>query len=251
MRKLTAILAVMIGCTLGAQAQDVTTDKPVTRFLFNTGSFNVLDTYLSPYSYKGQRLGLTLEKQYNHTVHRTHIYYGWLKNPAKNTDEFDAGLSYSLAHHFQILSSGNWTLKAGPMGQARLGCLYNRRNGNNPAQAKASLMAHASAAATYFFRLRGEEWKVEGTLDVPVIGLAYSPQFGQSYYEEFAGGHYDHNCVLAHTFNTPSVEYRLLLGFPVRHARCYLGYNGQIYQTKYNNLRYHAYAHSLVVGIKL
>ncbi len=251
MRTLTAILATIMFCPLTASAQDGTADSPTTRLLLGVGSHDVLDTYLSPYSYKGEKFGVTLEKRYSHTMHRTHIFFGCMKNPAKNTDEFDAGLTYSLAHHFRLIQSGNWTVQAGPMGQVRLGCLYNRRNGNNPAQAKVSLMAHASAAAAYSFNLRDKEWTVEGTVDVPVIGLAFSPQFGQSYYEVLVGGDYDHNCVPAHTFNTPSVEYRLLLDFPLGHSRCYLGYNGQIHQTTYNNLRYHAYTHSVVVGIKL
>lgn len=240
-----------MGCQLTASAQDVQTPRSTTRLLCDVGSYNVLDTYLSPYSYKGGKFGVTLEKVYNHTVHRTHLFFGSLQNPAKNVDEYDMGLSYSLAHHFTLLHTDSWTVKAGPMGQVRLGCLYNDRNGNNPAQAKASLMAHASAAATYSFDLLGKRLAVEGTVDFPLIGLAYSPQFGQSYYEEFVGGHYDHNCVVAHTFNTPSVEYRLLVDIPVKKTSLYLGYNGYVYQTTYNHLRYHAYAHSLLVGIKL
>lgn len=251
MRILTALLAAMTAWTLTATAQDGTTDRPETRLLLGVGAYDVLDTYLSPYSYKGQNYGVTLEKQYSHTLHRTRIFFGYLQNPAKSADEFDAGLSYSLAHHFTLLRSGRWTVKAGPMGQVRLGCLYKQGNGNNPAQAKVSLMAHASAAATYAFRLRDKEWRVEGTVDAPLIGLAYSPQFGQSYYEQFACGHYDHNCVPAHTFNTPSVDCRLLVCIPLGRTRYYLGYNGQVYQTKYNKLRYHAYAHSVVMGVNL
>ncbi len=240
-----------MGSPLCVMAQNETANEPSTKLLLGIGTNDVLDTYLSPYSYKGTRGDITVEKQYDHTMHRTNVFFGVEQNPAKNVDEYDFGLSYALAHHFSLLKTDEWTIKAGPMGLARLGCIYNERNGNNPAQAKASLMAHLSAAATYTFYIREMPYAMELSFDVPVLGIAYSPQFGQSYYEEFSRGHYDHNCVLAHTFNTPSLTCRALFDIPIGRKHCYLGYNGYFYQTKYNNLRYHAYTHSVVIGIKL
>ncbi len=235
-------------CTL---AQTDGTGRSATRLMVGVGSDNVLDTYLSPYSYTGMRGDLIVEKQYEHTMHRTRAHFGRTENPGNNVYDYDFGVMYSLAHHFRLLHSGGWTLKAGPMGQLILGCVYNDRNGNNPAQAKVSLMAHVSSLVAYGFNISNKPCALEFAIDVPVVGLAYSPQFGQSYYEEFSLGHYDNNCVFANTVNTPSVDYRLLFCFPIGSTRLSVGYNGFVYQTKYNKLRYHAYVHSFIIGIDI
>lgn len=242
------ILLFLLPMCLTAQDKQESTAR-----LFVGGGFaNVMDTYLSPYSYKGFRAQLTIERQYEHTMHRTTIHVSPLENMAGNVYEYDFGVAYGVAHHFPMLKTGAFNIKAGPMGHMYLGCIYNERNGNNPAQAKLSLMLDASALATYDFRLGRKDFQLEYSLDIPFIGLAYSPQFGQSYYEEFVLGNYDHNCVFAHPFNTPSLRQRLVIDFKLKNQGClYLGYDGELFQTKYNGLRHHSYSHSIIMGIKL
>lgn len=249
--KIVYILMLLTGFQLRALAQSDSPEYPTTILMIGVGSDNILDTYLSPYSYTGTRGDLIVEKQYEHTVHRIRAYFGRTENPGNNVYDYDFGLMYGLTHHFSLLHTDRWTLKAGPMGQLLLGCAYNDRNGNNPAQAKASLMAHLSSLVTYGFSIKNKPCALEFAFDVPVVGLAYSPQFGQSYYEEFSLGHYDNNCVFANTINTPSVNYRLLFCFPLGSTRFCVGYNGFVYQTKYNKLRYHAYVHSFVIGVNI
>ena len=226
--------------------------ESTTRLFVGGGWADVLDTYLSPYSYKGATVRITIERQYEHTMHRTGLHASFLENRAGNVKEYDLGVAYGIAHHFQLLKKGAFNLKAGPMGNLYAGCIYNERNGNNPAQAKLSLMLDASALATYDFRVWRKDFQLEYSLDIPLIGLAYSPQFGQSYYEEFVLGNYDHNCVFAHPFNTPSLRQRLVIDFKLKNHGClYLGYDGELFQTKYNGLRHHSYSHSIILGIKL
>lgn len=238
-------------CSMYGYTQDTTLEKPTSGLMFGFGSANVMDTYLSPYSYKGSRVDVISETQYHHTMHRIGIHFSWMDNMAGNVNEYDCALTYGLAHHFDIYKSYNFSIKAGPMGSAYLGCVYNERNGNNPAQAKASLMADCSVLLKYGFNMKGKRLVVEYSIDIPIVGFAYSPQFGQSYYEEFSLKHYDHNCVFANFVNTPSVRHRIILDFPLMKSHFYLGYNGVIDQTKYNNLRYHSYSHSFIIGCKL
>lgn len=246
-RVLYILLALLPTCLMAQEKQEST-----TRLFVGGGWANVMDTYLSPYSYKGFRAELLIERQYEHTMHRTTVHASPLENPAGNVNEYDFGVSYGVAHHYQMLKKGPFNLKAGPMGYMYLGCIYNERNGNNPAQAKLSLMLDASVLATYDFRLWRKDFQLEYALDIPCIGLAYSPQFGQSYYEEFVLGNYDHNCVFAHPLNTPSMRQRLVIDFKLKNRKClYLGYDSELYQTKYNELRHHSYSHSIILGIKL
>ena len=227
-------------CLMAQEKQEST-----TRLFVGGGWADVLDTYLSPYSYKGSVFNLTIEKQYEHTMHRTSLHMSLLDNPAGNVNEYEFGMAYGIAHHFQLMKKGAFNLKAGPLGHMYVGGIYNERNGNNPGQAKLSLMLDASALATYDFHLLHKDFQLEYSIDIPFFGLAYSPQFGQSYYEEFVLGNYDHNCVIAHPFNTPSLRQRLVVDFKLGRRGClYWGYNGEMFQTKYNGLRHHSYLHS-------
>ena len=235
----------------GLMAQDSLSAGSDKRLYIGFGTANVMDTYLSPYSYKGSRLDLLYEKRGVHFVHELSLHGSWMENMAKNVNEYDAAISYELTRKFSLLRLNALQVDAGPMGRLYAGCLYNERNGNNPAQARLSLLAGAACRASYMFRALNRDCSVEYMLSLPLIGLAYSPQFGQSYYEEFVLGNADHNCVIAHPFNTPSLSQRIVLGISLGHSRLYIGYNSVIDQTKYNNLRYHSYSHSLLLGINL
>jgi len=236
-----------------ALAQEDTTTPRNRRLLIGIGSANVMDTYLSPYSYKHNdaRLDVICESIRKKGLDEIGLHISSMENMARNVREYDIGLYIQSAYHLLRRSIGDFTVNAGPMGYLYVGGLYNDRNGNNPAQARLSLMADLSAIVTYDFSLWNKDFQLEYTLDIPCVGLAYSPQFGQSYYEQFMLGDYDHNCVFAHFVNTPSLRHRLLLNFPLLGKRWYVGYNGVMDQTKYNGLRYHSYSHSLLIGWKL
>ncbi len=248
-RQIFIILAVLMALTSNAQNSGSAT--PTRRLMFSVGSADVMDTYLSPYSYNGTRLGLSVENHFPHTVHRVDIHGSKMENMAGNVDEYDVAVSYMIAHHFDLFHTECFHLKAGPMGRLYTGCIYNERNGNNPAQAKMSALCHASTIASYNLNIKGRRVQLEYSLSVPIVGVAYSPQFGQSYYEEFVLGNSDHNCVFAHLFNTPSIRHRLLLEFPLMHTHAFVGYEGVADQTKYNKLRYHSYSHSFTFGFRL
>lgn len=224
---------------------------PVSRMLVGVGHTDVLDTYLSPYSYDGIRLDLVFDKRYTHTLHRFELHGSATENPAGNVNEYEGGVAYSVAHLYALWSAERFSISAGPMGTVYAGCIYNERNGNNPAQAKLSLLSKCAAVARYGFDWLNRTFTIEYMAELPILGLAYSPQFGQSYYEEFSLGNYDHNCVFAHTLNTPSFTHHLLLEVPLRKSAIYFGYKGVTDQSKYNHLRYHSYNHSLLIGLKL
>ena len=138
--------------------------------------------------------------------------------------------------------SEQFHVQAGALANATLGFLYNTRNGNNPAQARIGLQLMPSAVATWNFRLfRGKSLggcslsstriysdtgkaSLRYELDVPLVGVAFSPNYGQSYYEIFA---------------KDNVSRRLILQ---------LGYLGDYQQLQVNNLKQHVYSNNVMVG---
>ena len=250
-RRLLIILSITVSSCVWAQ-EDVQF-KPVKRLLMGIGSANVMDTYLSPYSYKYNdvRIDIICENLRKKGVDGVGLHLATMENMARNVREYDIGLYVQSSYYLLQKSMGAFGVKVGPMGYLYVGGLYNERNGNNPAQARLSLMADLAALATYDFSLWNKNFQLEYSLDIPFVGVAYSPQFGQSYYEQFMLGDYDHNCVFAHFVNTPSIRHRLLLNFPFFNKRWFVGYNGVMDQSKYNGLRYHSYSHQFIIGWKL
>lgn len=220
-------------------------------YYIGSGLANVMDTYLSPYSYKGVGMSFTREVQYNHTLHNITLAASMTESLAGNVNEYAGNLRYSIAHQFDLFNSQTLSVKAGPMGTAQFGGIYNERNGNNPANAHASIMADLSARVDYALSLFGKTFPLQFTIAVPFVGIAYSPNFGQAYYEEFILGNSDHNIKFAYIGTTPSVRSRITAAIPVAKHFIRLGYEHNIEQSTYNNLRYHNYTHNFVIGLQM
>ena len=118
-------------------------------------------------------------------------------NRSGNGGEIAGAYTFSYGVHYNWnFFDGSLNVKAGAQADVNVGFLYNTRNSNNPAQARLSLNISPSAAATYRFRLWQHNYSLRYELSVPLIGMMFSPNYGQSYYEIFSRGNYDHNIVL-------------------------------------------------------
>ena len=119
---------------------------------------------------------------------------------------------------------------------------------NNPAQARLSLNLMPAAIATYHFPLFGKQFALRYELNVPLVGVMFSPNYGQSYYEIFSRGNYDHNIVCTSPFSAPQLYHHLTFDFRLWRTTFRVGYLGEYRQMKANNLKYHQYTHSITLG---
>lgn len=257
--------AFLVTCMAMAQETDTaTTSNPAPtdiRLIHNArmvgiGSTNILDTYLSPEKYRGTEI-----RYMSHTTRPTRyknftqimIHQGDVSlshNRADNNDEI-AGM-----YNFQYAWRYNWDfcgrrlhVEAGAGIDFNLGFIYNTRNTNNPAQAKVSLNLAPSAAITYNFNIGRHPFAIRYETMAPLVGLMFSPNYGQSYYEIFNEGNYDHNIVPTTIAATPSLRQMISLDFPLWHTWFRIGYLGDYQQAKANNLKYHSYSHIFMIGI--
>ena len=86
---------------------------------------------------------------------------------------------------------------------------------------------------------------------VPMIGIMFSPAYGQSYYELFNNGNYDNNIVFT-SVAIPQLRHQLSAEYPIsKNTNIRIGYFGDYRQSKPNNLKQHTYTNSFLIGFTL
>ena len=240
---------VFLACRMMAQ-------ESTSAHIIGIGNTNILDTYLSQEKYKGA--GLTYlyirervkpEKHWSNVIeHELDISHA--DDRSSTTSELEA--SYNLywgRYRSWCLFDDRLRLQAGGLVNGTLGFIYQMSNSNNPAQARVALNLMPSAIATYDFRMWKKRFNVRYELNVPLLGVMFSPNYGQSYYEIFSLGNYDHNVVPTTFISAPTFRQQLSLDWHVgEHFTLRFGYLGNYQQAAVNNLKQHVYTHRFVIG---
>ena len=146
-------------------------------------------------------------------------------------------------------SSPSFHLQAGFTANANLGFLYDMTTSNNPAQARLGLNIMPTAVATYRFPIRQQQFALRYELNLPFVGIMFSPNYGQSYYEIFTQGNYDRNVVPTTFVSAPTFRQILTLDwFIAEKWALRIGYLGNYQQADINHLKQHIYTHRVVLG---
>ncbi|MBQ1973381.1 MAG: DUF3316 domain-containing protein [Paraprevotella sp.] len=246
---------------ISAKAQEVTDTVAANRYtvhstMFGLGSTNQLESYLSPFEYTGAQISFLRESLRMTRMAQGRIsyqglfdgYVGCATGPEDDGNELGGSIGYHAGWHYHWTPSAQWRLMAGLQFGGDIGFLYNMRNGNNPAQARARIESAASVAAIYKFHLGRHSLTFRAQTDFPFMGAIFSPNYGQSYYEIFSKGNYDHNICFTHMGNAPSFRGLFTLDFPIGGYIFRVGYNYDIRQSKVNHLKSHVYNHSFLIG---
>lgn len=229
------------------------------------GTANSLDTYLSPLTYRGTELRFTSQvvhnrKERNWTYSLTHGLR--LARETMRTNDgvrLEGGYDLSCSWQRKIVNRtvGYWgrlMVTAGAGVDATVGFRYNAQNSNNPAQAEATVCFTPAMAADWRFFLvspkrgRRRALGLRYEAAVPLVGMMFSPAFGQSYYEIFSRGNYDHNLCTIWVGNAPSLRQRLLFNFKLLKRHFFIGYEGDYRQARVNDIKYHRYTNAAVLG---
>lgn len=223
--------------------------------MIGIGSANILDTYISPEKYTGTELRYishTIRERNGKSLSREIMHQGYLSlgnNRADTGDDIAGMYTFGYGIHYNWRFLGNSLIvRAGSIAEVSAGFLYNTRNGNNPAQARLSLNISPSASATYRFRTLSHQASLSYEVWAPLAGVMFSPNYGQSYYEIFTRGDYDHNVVPTTFVSAPSLRQMLTLDFYINKTAIRLGYLCDIQQAKVNNLKYHNYSNMFLIG---
>lgn len=261
---LKTIIALMTLLTPAmAKAQYAITDTIRTERIsvrsaqFGVSFQNNLDTYQSNYNYSGYGLYFSHENfrdartgnyrwKYQ-TLFNSRVAY----NLQKGNIQFAGIVGYSWSGYHPFNIGKRLKLLAGAQIQLEGGALYNLSNSNNPVSAKLRTALAASGMAIYHLPIGRNDWIARYQIDIPLAGVMFAPEYGQSYYE-ISLGHPGKIVAFTHPFNNPSWRHMLSLDIPLntrRHSSTLrLSYIADLYQSNINNIRCHMYHHAITFG---
>lgn len=249
------LVAVVAMCSCFAFAQDVTEQPGIeveNAKMVGLGWQALQDTYLTPEHYHGMEIRYiseTLRQRETNAWSRSILNEGWISrtdsrsgNGGMISGAYD--FRYGVLHTWKLLGN-RLVLRAGAQGSATLGFIYNTRGGNNVAQARANVNVGPMALAQWKIGAMTVNYEVA----IPLVGVCFSPNYGQSYYEIFDRGDYDHNIVPTTMVSTPSLRHMLSCDVRWLNRTWRIGYLGDYNQLSVNHLKQHIYTHSLVIGL--
>lgn len=224
---------------------------------YGVGFTNVFDTYLSPQEYKGIDFRLSRE-----TIRMTRLFdgnvsvqnffqadLGYTHNRADNNNMFSGLVNWNYGLHYQFRLTENFKLLAGGLLDLNGGFVYNLRNSNNPASARAYINLDASGMAIWHLKVKHYPLTLRYQVNLPVMGMLFSPHYGQSYYEIFSLGHASGVVRFTSLHNQPSLRQLLTVDLPIGKTNMRFSYLADLQQYKVNHLKTHTYSHVFMVGV--
>ncbi len=258
--KIVILLLLLCGHWLSSHGQtdSIQANRYVTRAtMYGLGSSSVFDTYLSPQAYKGidfriSRESMRMTNLWDGNVSVQNFFQAdvsYTRNRADNNHTYAGLANWSYGLHYQFHITENFKLLAGALGDANLGFVYNPRNSNNPASARAYVNLDASGMAIWHLKIKRYPMVLRYQINVPVMGVMYSPHYGESYYEIFSLGNSSGLIKFTSLHNQPSLRQMLTVDLPIGIAKLRCGYVSDLLQSDVNGIQTHTYSHAFMVGV--
>ncbi|NLI35638.1 MAG: DUF3316 domain-containing protein [Bacteroidales bacterium] len=257
-RTLILCIELLLPTVLSAQKLDsLRTNQLTVRCVqYGIGHSNILDTYLSTQEYKGIDFRTSRETMRMTNIGKGNVSvqnflqadFSFGKNRVDNNNTLAGMVNWNYGLHYQFKLSDNFKLLAGGLGDTNLGFIYNLRNSNNPASLRAYINLDASAMAIWHFHIKKKAFVLRYQLNTPILGVMFSPEMGESYYEIFSLGHYSGTIKLTSLHNQPSLRQFLSLDIPIGQQQIRLTYLGDLQQSHVNNIKTHYYSNVFMVG---
>lgn len=256
-QKLLILIVLLIGSTM-CFAQPLVSYRFEERSLSLGGGYtNMLDTYLSPLKYQGAHVSV-LGERFTQTQAESKRWFtqslfylhGDYATPRSGSGLTVSGMAdYSYTSYYKVATKGKqFGFYAGPQGQLRIGGIYNLRNSNNPAQLKLGVNLAASAMIKYVFTGWHIPMNVRLQADLPLLGIAFGPNYGQSYYEIFYLGQ-GKGCVhMTALHNNLSLRSNFSYDIQLRPCTLRLTFANDLYQWTLGRQHYRMFTHSIMVG---
>jgi hypothetical protein len=224
--------------------------------LIGIGNHNIKNTYLSDIKYTGLGVQLMNERMrstslFNRRLSSQQILYADLAstyNPAKTIGALSGVAEYSYGYHYRFQSAQPFKLLTGVSLHGLMGFLYNTQSSNNPVALSADIDLNFSVAAIYSFHLRQHPLAIRYQADMSFIGVAFAPNYEQSYYEIFGLGNHYGIVHLTSLHNKFAMRNFLTFDFPLGNFTVRVGYLNKLYYTDINGIDTHHVSHNMMIG---
>ena len=263
--RVLAAIALTACSTAGMAAGEVdstSNEKPLrpvaSIFSADVGHASILDTYVSPVTYKGTawRLGWEAQQAMGFNPHNwvrrleLGLDYYHTHNPAGNHTMHQLMLdaNWAMMHRWHNVWTRDLQLMVGGQTQLRGGAIYNANNSNNVANAHIHWNLGITAQAVYNTRIKRLPVTLTYRASLPVVGVFFSPDYDEAYYEIYLGNHRNlaHMGWWGNRFDmTNMLSADLHLGGTILRV----GYSNRIETSWVNNLNNRAMTHALVIGL--
>lgn len=256
---ITSLLA-LCAATFRCGAQTATGEeiiRPVnSSWMLDAGSAHVADTYLSPLKYTGWNVSFEYERlqamKFSPEAWRQQLHVGVefsdTENQAGNSSMLYANLyaRWGMLHVWRL--PYRFTVAAGGSAGADIGGVYNSRNGNNPAAAKADITANLTGWATWDFTLGRMPVMLRWQTTLPLVGIFFSPEYDELYYEMYLGNRHGLlHCAWPGDFFRWDNLVTADLDFSTTRLR--VGFRSRIYSTEVNHITTRIFSYSFVLGV--
>ncbi|MCD8287921.1 MAG: DUF3316 domain-containing protein [Porphyromonadaceae bacterium] len=255
---LSCLFGMGITVTNGQEPQQEQSRRPLfSSTAFAIGRATLHDSYLSINKYQGIELGLMHERMrvlpYGNGKwvmrHRIDASAANAFSPSGNGHIISAMLDYTHSQLYTLRFPCGIILRTG--GEAGLsgGVLYNPRNSNNPASAKAVFTLGIAEMLTYTAHIGNYPITLRYSLSMPIIGIFFNPAFGESYYEIFYLGNHRGIVKFGSWQNRFDMNNLLTLDLPIRRCALRIGYDNIIRTCRANDLHYSHYSNAFLIGV--
>jgi len=253
-----AVAAVFAGAqAFGAGEVDCEVIRPVnSSYMVEVGSSHVADTYLSPLKYTGWNAAFQYERmqamKFAPERWRQQLMVGievdGAENPARNADMYYGNISASWGMMRVWHLPCSIAVGAGGSVGANLGGLYNERNGNNPAAAKADITINATGYATWHTRLWRMPVMLRWQTTMPLTGVFFSPEYDELYYEIYLGNRHGlvHGAWPGNLFRWDNL---VTADLDFATTRLRVGFRSRILSTEVNHITTRIFSYAFVLGV--
>lgn len=257
MKRKSLITMVLLCCSAMAFAQSLDSHRFEERaFSLGGGFTTLLDTYLSPLTYKGWHVS-AMDERFSQTKAESGRWFtqslfslhGDYTLAAEGRALTVGGMAdYTYTYYYSPIHSDRWSFYAGPQAQLRIGGIYNLRNSNNPAQLKLGVNLAVSAMGKHRFTLWKTPMCVRLQADVPLLGMAFAPDYGQSYYEIFYLLNTDGCVHVTSLHNNLSLRTHLSYDVHLRSSILRLTWKDDLYHWRLGGQQYRMFTHTVMIG---
>ena len=222
------------------------------------GKSIILDSYLTPITYDGTMLTMGFEHSQATGFSPTHairqlamsVGYSHVENPVRNNTMHSLMLhgQWSLMRRWQQVLSPRLQVAVGGALWMHGGVIYNEQNSNNVVSVKAHAALALSGMTSYNTMLCHRPIILHIQATIPVVGIFFSPDYDESYYEMYLGNR--HN--LAHVgcwANRFDMNLRLSADWHLGGTIVRLGYRLGLERSWVNELNTHITGHEVVIGV--